>query len=545
MIKKSPYQFFGIGLVIFLASCIYMPVISHAQDTGGEKLEVSEKSSPKKMDNKKVKTSKRRKAKGNPNKGSNKVIVINPFKWDWDKVMWFKAKKSDYKTKDYNPDKRPKRKTYDNKPNYKSADRKAITNPSELGKPLIPYDSRIADEGPVLQKKKKPKNVNLQNGGPQDSPKLINLNDPSETLSKAPKKDKKSKVEGKKLYSKKKDKDRKAFDNDKLETASAPDLDPKMDEDKIMFKKKKDDYAKMDEDKIMFRKKKDDYAKINNDKLMVSERPDYKSNKPDGDKLLTVDASNKKPKAFDNDKLMTERVNDGKRDKFDDDKLMISEPANRERKPFDNSKLMTETIRDKDRKPFDNDKLMIAEPANKERKPFDNDKLMTAEPANKERKPFDNDKLMTATPANPDRKKYDESKLMTAKVSKPKKQDLHDERLLTVIEKRKPTDEMKETSKDISNLEGDYKRHFHISTESHPGTKILAAENTKVPFIARTFQSVSSFFASIWKDDTQPKYVTRKKPKEKRDKNEGQIWDNSVHPDEWKKQEAESGEQQD
>lgn len=492
-----------------MTSFLYFPSTSYGQETGGKKLEVSEKSSPSKMDNKKIRTSKRRKASGNPNKGSNKVVVINPFKWDWDKVMWFKAKKSDYETKDYNPDKRPKRRTYDNKPNYKSADRKAITNPSELGKPLIPYDSRIAEEGPVLQKKRKPKNVNVSKGGPQDLPKMINLNDPSETLSKAPKKERESKADGKKLYSKRKDKDRKAFDNDKLETAAAPDLDPKMDEDKIMFRKKKEDYAKMD-----------------NDKLMVSKRPDYKSNKPDGDKLLTIDASDKKPKAFDNDKLMTERVNDGKRDKFDDDKLMISEPANRERKPYDNSKLMTETVREKDRKPFDNDKLM------------------TARPANPERKPFDNEKLMTATPANPDRKKFDEDKLMTASVNKPKKQDLHDDRLLTVLERKNPTDEMKETSKDISRLEGDYQRHFHVSSESHPGTKILAAEHTNVPFLAKTYQSVSFFFKKIWGDPIQPKYVTRKKSKEKRDKKEGQIWDNSVHPSEWKKQEAESGEQQ-
>ncbi|ADR22792.1 hypothetical protein MATR_33620 [Marivirga tractuosa] len=455
-----------------MASLLFFPSQSFGQDTSGKKLEVSEKSSPEKMDNKKIRTSKRRKAKGNPNRGSNKVIVINPFKWDWDKVMWFKARKSDYETKDYNPDKRPKRQTYDNKPNYKSADRKAITNPSKLEKPLIPYDSRIADEGPVLQKKRKPKNVNLQNGGPQDSPKLINLNDPSETLSKAPKKDKRSKADGKKLYSKGKDKDRKAFDNDKLETASVPDLDPKMDDDKIMFRKKKEDYAKMD-----------------NDKLMVSEHADYKSNKPDGDKLMTVE------------------VKDGKRNKFDDKKLMISEPANRERKPFDDSK------------------------------------LMTAQHGDRDRKPFDDDKLMTATPANPDRKKFDNDKLMTATVNKPKKQDLHDDRLLTVLERKKPTDEMKETSKEISKLEGDYQRHFYVTSESHPGTKLLAAENTKVPFLAKTFQTVSLFFSSIWTDNTQPNYVTRKKRKEKRDKNEGQIWDNSVHPNEWKKQEAESGEQ--
>ncbi|WP_340154024.1 hypothetical protein [uncultured Marivirga sp.] len=407
------------------------------------------------MDNKKVKTSKRRKAKGNPNRGSNKVIVINPFKWDWDKVMWFKARKSDYETKDYNPNKRPKRKTYDNKPNYQSADREAITNPSKLKTPLIPYDSRIAEEGPVLQRKQKHKNVNLQNGGPQDTPKAINLNDPSQTLSKAAKKDKQSKVDGKKLYSRRKDRDKKPFDNDKLETASVPDLDPKMDDDKIMFRKQKNDYSKMD-----------------NDKLMLVSKPDYKSSKPDGDKLFTVDASNKKPKPFDNDKLMTETVQDRKRNKFDDSKLMVSEPANRDRKPFD------------------------------------------------------------------------DDKLMTTSVNKPKKQDLHDDRLLTVLEKRKPTDEMKQTSKDISNLDGNYSRHFYVSSESHPGTKILAAENSKLPFFAKTFQSVSSFFSSVWKDDTQPNYVNRKKPKEKRDKKEGQIWDNSVHPDTWKKQEAESGEEQ-
>jgi hypothetical protein len=193
---------------------------------------------------------------------------------------------------------------------------------------------------------------------------------------------------------------------------------------------------------------------------------------------------------------------------------------------------------------MDNDKLMVSEHANKERKPYDDSKLMTALHGDRERKPFDNDKLMTATPANPDRRKFDESKLMTATVIKPKKQELHDDRLLTVIERKKPTDEMKETSKDISKLEGDYQRYFYVSNESHPGTKLLAAENTKVPFLAKTFQSVSSFFSSIWTEPTQPNYVKRKKQKEKRDKKEGQIWDNSVHPSEWKKQEAESGEEQ-
>jgi len=454
LIKYLPYQFIGIGLVIFMASFLYLPSISLGQDTGGKKLEVSEKGSPSKMDTKKVNTSKKLKAKGNPNRGSNKVIVVNPFTWDWDKVMWFKAKKSDYETKEYNPDKRPKRQTYDNQPNYKSADRKAITNPSELRKPLIPYDSRIADEGPVLQKKKKPKNVNLLDGGPQSQQKPISLSTPSETLSKAPKKEKNSNVEGKKLYSKRKDTERKPFDNGKLETASTPDVDSKMDEDKIMYRSQKNDYPKMD-----------------------------------------------------NDKLMTATVNDGKRNKFDNDKLLTSEPANRDRKAYDDSKLMTDLHGDR------------------------------------ERKPFDNDKLLTAQPANPKRQKYDEEKLMTASVSKPKKQDLHDDRLLTAIEKKKPTDEMKETSKDISKLEGDYQKHFYVSSESHPGTKILAAENTNLPFFAKTYQSVSSFFSNIWGDNTQPNYVTRKKPKEKRDKKEGQIWDNSVHPNEWKKQEAESGEQ--
>jgi len=463
----------------------------YGQKTGGDKLKVSEQSSPEKMDNKKVKTSRRRKAKGNPNRGSNKVFVINPFKWDWDKVMWFKARKSDYETKDYNPDKRPKRKTYDNQPNYKSADRKAITNPSKLKKPLIPYDSRIAEEGPVLQKKKKPKNVNLSDGGPEEYPKSINLNDPSETLSKAPKKDKRSKVEGKKLYTRRSDKERKVFDNDKLKTAQVTDLDPKMDDDKIMFKERKDDYPKMKDDK-----------------------------------LFSVDASNKRPKPLDNDKLMTTRVNDDKKNKFDDSKLMISEPANGERKPYDDSKLMTALHGDRERKPYDDDKLMTARPANPDRKKFDDSKLMTELHGDRERKPFDDDKLMTAT------------------VSEPKKMKLHDDRLLTVLESKKPIDEMKETSKDISKLDGEYTRHFYITNESHPGTKILAAENSKVPFLAKTFQSVSSFFTNIWTDNTQPNYVTRKKPKEKRDKKEGMIWDNSVHPDEWKKPKAESGEQQ-
>ena len=235
MIKELPYHLI-ITIAFAFALVMLLPNTTNAQQTDGKKLEDSEKGSPEKMDGKKVKTSKKIKAKGNPNRGNNRVIVVHPFNWDWDKVMWFKAKKSDYKTKNYNPDRKTKRKTYDNQPNYKSANRDAITNPSEMKTPLIPYDTRIAEEGPVMQKKKKPKNVNLLSGGPKDTPKLINLNDPSETLSKAPKNDRGSKVEGKKLYQDRNGKDRKPFENSKLETAKAPDLEPKIDEDKIMFK---------------------------------------------------------------------------------------------------------------------------------------------------------------------------------------------------------------------------------------------------------------------------------------------------------------------
>jgi hypothetical protein len=453
LILKTPYKFFGIILMLFVTSVLCNSQAALGQEVGGKKLEVPQKSSPEKMDNKKVRTSKKRKRKGNPNKGSNKVVAINPFTWDWDRVMWFKAKKSDYQTKEYNPDKRTKRQTYDNRPNYESADRKAITNPSKMKDPLIPYDSRIAGEGPVLQKKRRPKNVNLQSGGPQVKTTLMNVNDPSETLSKAPKKNKNSEVDGKRLYSKARDNDRKPFDNTKLETVTSSEIDSKMDDDKIMFKRRKNEYAKLD-----------------------------------------------------------------------NDKLLTAEPANRERKAYDDNKLMIATQKDK------------------ERKAYDDSKLMTALHGDRERKPFDDDKLMTAAPANRKRKEFDESKLMTATVIKPDKNGLDNDRLLTVSERKNPTDEMKETSKDISKMEGDQKRHFYVTSESHPGTKLLAAENTKTPFLAKTFQSVSSFFTSIWKDDTQPKYVTRKKPKERRDKKEGMIWDNSVHPDEWKKQEAESGE---
>ena len=399
MILKRPYQSLGIILTLFVTSLLCWPEDALGQEVGGKKLEVSQKGKPEKMSNKKVRKSKRRKAKGNPNRDRNKVVVINPFKWDWDKVMWFKARKSDYQTKKYNPDKRTKSQTYDNRAKYKSADRKAITNPSKMKDPQIPYDSQIAGKGSVLQKKRRPKNVNLQSGSPQVKTTLINVNNPAKTLSKAPKKDKNSKVDGKKLYSKARDKDRKPFDNSKLETVAFRDLDPKMDENKIMFKRRKNEFAKLD-----------------NDKLLTSELP------------------------------------------------------KRERKPYDDSKLMTSTV------------------------------------------------------------------------TKPNKNGLDNDRLLTVSQRKNPTDEMKETSKAISKLEGDTKRHFYVTSESHPGTKLLAAENTKTPFLAKTLQAIYSFFTSIWKDDTQPKYVTRKKQKERRDKKEGMIWDNSVHPDEWKKQEAESGE---
>ncbi|WNB17722.1 hypothetical protein [Marivirga arenosa] len=489
MIKKLPYYPFLAIVVMTIAFA--MPNNLFAQKTDGDKLEVTKNDGPQKMDNKKIRTKKQIKAKGNPNQGNNRVIKINPFKWDWDKVMWFKAKKSDYKTKKYNPNKRTKRETYDNKPNYKSADRDAITNPSEMREPLIPYDSRISEKGPVLNKKSKPKNVNLQSGGPQDKPHLIELNEPSQTLSKASKKERNSKVDGKRLYSNNKDTNRKPFNNSKLETAEKIDPEPKMDDDKIMFKKQDKDYSKM-----------------NNDKLMTAQKPDYKEQDLNGDRLNTV------------------KVKDNKR------------------KPFDDDKLMTATVQDKERKPFDDDKLMTVKINDSERKEFDESKLMIVKVNDRERKPFDNEKLMTASPANPKRKEYDYDKLMVAEKIDPKKQDLHDDRLLTVPERKIPTAEMKDLSKDISKEDGDYVRHFYVTNESHPGTKILAAENSKAPFFARTFQSISSFFTNIWSDDTQPNYVTRKKPKERRDKKEGQIWDNSVHPDTWKKPEAESGETQ-
>ena len=150
----------GIGVLVMLIFCISSD--TYGQSTSGKKLEVSEKSNPSKMDAGKVKTSKRTKPKGNPNRGSNKVRTINPFKWDWDKVMWMKAKKSDYATKDYDPDNRPKRKVYsNNRQRYKSESREPGELAVKLEKPLVPYDARIDDKGPVLQKRVNHKKINV------------------------------------------------------------------------------------------------------------------------------------------------------------------------------------------------------------------------------------------------------------------------------------------------------------------------------------------------------------------------------------------------
>lgn len=426
-----------------------------AQDTGGKKLEVSEKSQPAKIDNKKVRNSKKTKVKGNPNKSSNRVIVINPFKWDWDKVMPLKAKKSDYATKEYNPNKRPKRRLYNNDQEVRSQQTKPGERAVELKKPLIPYDSRVSEKGPTLMKKKKAERTDLSNAGPQVQLKSISLNDPEETLNRKRKKDRKTEVDGANLYSKAKSTDKKAFDNGKLETSNVTAINPY----------------------------------VNDQKLMTTNAADKKPKPMDDQKLMTFSGSDKKPKPIDDQKLMTFSVSD------------------KERKPFDDSKLMTSTVKDQKRKPFDDDKLMVSSIKKPTKQSLDDDRLYINVP------------------------KIERSKL-------------HGEQLLTVAEKQYPTATMKRISNDIKNHEGDYVKYIKVSSDSHPTTKILASQNKSVSVIDRTFQAFSAFWAKIWKNSFQPKHVREKLPKQKRDKKEGKIWDNSVHPSEWQKEQAESGTEQ-
>ncbi len=325
----------------------------------------------------------------------------NPAKWDWGKIMWFRAKKRDHKTKEYNPDRRPKRQTYDNKPNYQSESRKPGDSDVELKRPLIPFDSRIADEGPVLIKKPRRKKPNGKDVGPQIDIPFISPINPDETLNKKKKDKKDRQVDGKKLYT-------------------------------------------------------------------VNEK--------------------EKPKGVDDGKLMT---------------------VNRAEK----------------------------------RKPFDDGKLMTVERKDRP-KPFDESKLMYYTKSDPKKQDLSDDRLMVT-IPKINRSKLHDERLLTVNEKHYPTATMKRISADIAKYEGDYKITVKKGKDYHPSSRHLAAKRHGSPFIAKTQQNLSMFWSKIWPWDLQPTYVTDKKPKVKRDRKEGQIWDNTVHPNTWntKPEQAESGEE--
>jgi len=282
--------------------------------------------------------------------------------------MIIKIKRSDNKKKKYNPDKRPKRKTYDNPPNYQSESRKPGDSDVKLPRPLIPYDARIADEGPILRKKAKPK-----------------------------------KLSDKKLYTKSKG---------------------------------------------------------------------------------------------------------NERDKWDEDKLMTIEQSSDKRKPFDNEKLMTIKKADKP-------------------------------------KPYDGDKLMYYTKADPKKQDLTDDRLMrpVRKVDRPK---LHDDRLLTVEERKLPTKSMKRMAEDIAAYKGTYQIKVKKGKDYHPSSRHLASKRYQKPVIAKTHQRLSVFWSKVWPWDLQPKYVMDKKPKIRRDKNEGQIWDNTVHPSTWnnKNEQAESGEEQ-
>jgi hypothetical protein len=355
-----------------------------AQKTGGKKLRTSEKSSPSKMNDDKVKIKKRKKIRGNPNKGANKVRISKPFKWNWSKIMPFKAKKSDYETNEYNPNKKTKYKQYDNKPNYQTESRKPGDSNVDLPRPNIPYNPKIAQEGKITLRKREIKKI-----------------DPDKTTYKQDRSKNNVKTDGDKLYTKRDDSGRKSFDNSKLETAQSP---------------------------------------------------DYRDFKMDGDKLMTI-----------------------KRD-------------------------------------------------DSPRKPFDDDKLMTIRVEKNERKPFDDDKLMRPIP------KIERSKL-------------HGDKLLTVPERQYPTATMKRITEDIAKYEGDYVLKRKMGKDYHPSSRYLSARRHGIPWLARTQQSLSMFWSKIWRPDLQPSSVKEKKPKLKRDKKEGKIWDNSVHPDEWRNAEekAESG----
>ncbi len=472
--------------MLLVSSCTIYSV--QAQKTGGKKLESSEKVSPSKMNQGKVKTSRRSKAKGNPNKGGKTIVVGKPAKWDWNKIMWFKVRKSDYKTNEAKSNKKTKYKQYSNEPHYKTERREPGDSDVKLKRPLIPFDSRVADEGPVLIKK-------TERG---------------------------DKVDGDKILSKKSNSKRKPYNNDKLETSNRVDYSDSKKDDK---------------------------------KLMVSSPPDYKANKMDGDKLMTIKRNDDKPKPYDDSKLMTIKRDDKKPNPYDDSKLMTIKRDDKKPKPYDDSKLMTIKRDDKKPKPYDDSKLMTIKRDDKKPKPYDDSKLMTIKRDDKKPKPYDDSKLMTIKRDNKRPKPYNDSKLMYVKVSKPNKNAMdddklmykipeierakvHGDKLLTVPEKHYPTATMKRISEELAEYKGDYERKIVVTKDSHPGSRYMAAKSYRIPWLKRTQISLALFWTGLWDSNIQPPAVTEKKPKHRRDKKEGKIWDNTVHPSEWNKTEG-------
>ncbi len=395
---------------------------SFAQIRRGKNPLETEKIDPPKMDLKKVKTSKR-----------SKIT-----KWDWSKIMWFKARKSDYETKKYNPDKRPKRKVYNEKPEIRSESRKPGEGAVELKTPLIPYDTRVAEKGPILQKKNKAKKPSGKDVGPRVDVPIIGIIRPEETLQNKKKDKTDRKVDGKRLYTAKESDRPKPYDFDELESS----------------------------------KRKSKPTKLDNDKLMNFQVAD-------------------KPKPYDDDKLMYITKEDPKKQEVHGKRLLVSAPE----KP--------------------------------KKRELHDDRLLVAAPEKPKKAELHDDRLMITVP------KIERSKL-------------HDERLLTVKERQYPSSTMKRITEDIAKYDGDYKITTKKGKDYHPSSRHLSASRHGIPWLRRTQQSLSMFWSKIWPWDLQPSSVTEKKPKLRRDKKEGQIWDTTVHPDEWNKkpEQAESGEEQ-
>lgn len=251
--------------------------------------------------------------------------------------------------------------------------------------------------------------------------------------------------------------------------------------------------------------------KPKDDKLFTTNKPSDDHGKVGGDKLRIVNQKDK-PKGLDNDKLFT---------------------VERKDKPgeLDNDKLFTIERKDKPQG-FDNDKLFTVDAKGKP-KEMDNDKLQTHKFRDPKKNKYDYDKLNTVVVKDPKKADYDYSKLETIKVDKgPSKKPLHDDRLLTHKAEMLPNKKMKKNAEDIADWQGDYTVERLKGKNYHPSARHVEAKRTKMTWLKRTQLGVSSFWSKLWNKD-QPDYLRKKPKKPKRDKNEGQIWDNTVHPSEW------------